>query len=480
VLTANLDFSGSKAAIDKKQYDKINIQGTAGLTNLKYSSKDYPGGIAIENAKLTFNEKNITLNNLSGSYLQTDFTANGVINNLIGYAMQDQPLSGTLNVEADKINLNDWMGTPEATDTSSVIASTSSEPFLVPKGINFTINAKAGQVKYDKVTYNNLDGVLVLNDETVKLQDVKTEALEGTIGFNGFYSTKASKKEPYVALSYNLKDINIQKAFFAFNTFQKLMPVGQFLDGKLNSQLVMTGHLGGDMMPDLNSMSGKGNLLLLEGVLKNFAPLEKLANTLQIDVLKSISLKDIKNHIEFSNGKVLVTPFTVKVKDIEMQIGGTHGFDQSIDYVVAMKVPRKYLGSEGNNLVNSLATEASSKGIPVKMGDVVNLNVKMGGSISNPSIKTDLKEVAGDAVADLKQQAVDFAQEKMDAEKQKIKDSVNVVKNQVVSDVKEDLKSRLLGSKDSTQKTSNLDSTKKKAEQTVKNTLGGLFKKKKK
>jgi hypothetical protein len=312
------------------------------------------------------------------------------------------------------------------------------------------------------------------------LENVRADALDGTVSFSGFYSTKANKKQPYIALSYNLKDINIQQAFFAFNTFQKLMPVGQFLDGKLNSQLVMTGNLDGNMMPNLSSLSGKGNFLLLEGVLKKFAPLEKLANTLQIDELNSISIKDIKNQIEFSNGKVLVKPFTVNVKDIEMQIGGTHGFDQSIDYVIAMKVPRKYLGKEGNNLVNNLASQASSKGIPVKLGDVVNLNVKMGGTITSPSIKTDLKEVAGDAVADLKQQAADFAKEKVDAEKQKIKDSANVVKNQVLQDVKEDLKGKLLGSKDSTQNTTNIDSTKKKAEQTIKNSLDGLFRKKKK
>jgi hypothetical protein len=219
---------------------------------------------------------------------------------------------------------------------------------------------------------------------------------------------------------------------------------------------------------------------LLEGVLNKFAPLEKLASALQIDELKSITIKDIKNHIEFANGKVLVKPFTVKVKDIEMEIGGMHGFDQSIDYVVAMKVPRKYLGTEGNNLVNNLASQASSKGIPVKLGEVVNLSVKMGGSISNPSVKTDLKEVAGDAVADLKQQATDFAKEKVETEKQKIKDSVAVVKNQVINDVKEDVKNKIFGSKDSTQKTSNLDSTKKRAEQTLKNTFDGLFKKKKK
>ena len=432
--------------------------------------------MTISNTQLTFNQKNVALNNLNGNYLNTNFTANGALNNLIGYAMQDQTLSGTLNVTADKMNLNNWMGTDTVATTSS---DASSEPFLVPDNINFTINAKAGQVKYDKVDYKNINGVLVLNDQTVKLQNVKTEALDGTIAFNGSYSTKTNKKEPDISISYDVKDLDVQKAFFAFNTFQKLMPIGKFLDGKLNSKLTMTGNLNGDMMPDLSSLTGQGTLLLIEGVLQKFAPLEKLANALQIDELKSITIKDIKNYIEFANGKVLVKPFNIKVKDIDMQIGGMHGFDQSIDYVVAMKLPRKYLGKQGNDLINGLATQASNKGIPLTLGETVNLNVKMGGSLTNPSIKTDLKEVAGDAVADLKQQAVDFAKQKVDSTKQTIKDSVKAVKNQVVNDVKEDLKNRVFGNKDSV-KTSNTDSTKKKAEQTIKNTFNDLFKKKKK
>lgn len=477
-LNADISFAGNKTAIDRGEYDKININGKAGLNKLKYVSKEYPTGITIDNTQLTFNQKNVTLNSLSGNFMNTNFTANGVLNNLVGYAMQGQVLGGNLNVTADKMNLNDWMGTDTST-VSSGSAETTSEPFQVPGDINFTLNAKAGQVKYDKVTYSNIDGVLILNDETVKLQNVKTEALDGTMAFNGSYSTRLNKKEPKIALSYDVKGLDVQKAFYAFNTVQKLMPIGQFLDGKLSSQLTMVGNLHGDMMPDLGSLSGQGNLLLLEGVLKKFAPLEKIANTLQIDDLKSITIKDIKNYIEFTNGKVLIKPFNIKVKDIDMQVGGMHGFDQSIDYVVSMKVPRRYLGTQGNNLLNNLATQASNKGIPVKLGEVVNLNLKLGGSLTNPSVKTDLKEVAGDAVADLKQQAVDFAKERVDAEKQKLKDSVTAVKNQVVNDVKEDIKNKIFGSKD-TLKTGNADSTRKKAEQTLKNTVNDLFKKKKK
>ena len=478
MLNADLGFSGNKTAIDKNEYDKINLSGTAGLNNFKYVSKDYPTGITIAASQLAINARSIDLKNLKGNYLNTNFTANGVVENLVGYAMQDQPLTGTMNVSADKMNLNDWMGTDTAASTTSANTA-SSGPFLVPSGINFIINATADQVKYDKVDYRNVNGTLLLNDQSVKLKNVKTEALDGTVAFNGSYSTKTNKKNPDIAISYDIKNVDVQQAFFSFNTMQKLMPIGQFLAGKLNSQLSMTGSLDGSMMPNLRSLTGKGNLLLIEGILKNFAPLEKIASTLQIDELKSVSIKDIKNYIEFANGQVLVKPFNVKVKDIEMQIGGMHGFDQSIDYIVQMKLPRKYLGSDGNNIVNNLAAQASSKGIPVKLGDFINLNIKLGGSLTNPSISTDLKEATGDAMKDMQQQAVDFAKAKADTVKQTVKDSVNVVKKQVMEDVKDEVKNKIFGNKDST-KTSNLDSTKKKTEQTVKNTLNSLFNKKKK
>jgi hypothetical protein len=476
IMNADLNFSGYKAAIEKSEYDKINTAGIVDFRNIKYTSKDYPTGINVIKTDLSFNQKNIELNSLAGNYLNTNFTAEGALSNLVGYALQNQTLAGELNVTADEMNLNDWLGT----DTAASSVNNPSVPFLVPANINFIINTKLNKVKYDKVDYNNINGSLTLSDETIKLQNVRTEALDGVINFNGLYSTKTNKKEPDVAISYDIKDVDVQKAFYSFNTVQKLMPIGQFIAGKLSSQLSMTGKLNGDMMPDLSSLTGNGNLLLLQGILKKFAPLEKLASTLQIDELKQVSIKDIKNYIEFANGKVLIKPFTIKVKDIEMLIGGTHGFDQSLDYLIQMKLPRKYLGAQGNALVNNLVTQASNRGVPVTIGDVVNLNINMRGTIANPTIKTDLKEMAGDASNELKQQAVDFAKAKVDSTKHAVKDSANVIKQQVTAGLKEEAKKQLFGNKDSGSTKPSIDETKKKAESTIKNTLGSFLNKKKK
>lgn len=424
------------------------------------------------------------IGSVTGRYMNTGFTAKGDLQNVQGFLLNTGTLKGVVDLTADQLDLNQWMGTTASTDTNS---TSSSGPFLVPAGLDLLIRTKAGSVRYDKVDYQNINGLIQIAQETVTLKELKTEALGGTITLNGSYSTLASKKDPAISIDYDIDKVDAQKAFMAFNTVQMLMPIGQFIGGSLSSEFAMTGKLNDQMMPLFNSLTGKGNFLLLNGFLSKFKPLEKIASTLQIDQLKEISVKDIKNYIEFANGKVLVKPFTVKVRDIEMEIGGLHGLDQSIDYVIQMKVPRKYLGNQANLLVNDLVTKATAKGIPVQMGETVNLVMKMGGSLTNPTLRTELKEAAGNAADELKNQAVAFAKEKADTAKATIRDSANALKKEITEDIKKgiqnEIKNKLFGKDTAAVKDTAagkpLEDTKKKSEQKVKNTLDKLLNRKK-
>jgi hypothetical protein len=263
----------------------------------------------------------------------------------------------------------------------------------------------------------------------------------------------------------------------AFNTVQKLMPIGKFLAGKLSSQLNLSGKLGENMMPDLNTLTGVGNVLMLEGVLSSFAPLDKISQTLNVNTLKNISAKDIKTFFEFANGNVLIKPFTVKVKDIEMEIGGLHGLTQSMDYTINMKIPRAMMGEKGNTLVNNLTQQINAKGVPIKVGDIVPIQIKVGGSITSPTIKTDLKQTTTSLTQDIKNQAIDFAKAKADSAKAAIKDTLNAAKNQLLKNAKDELTKKLLNPKDSSNN-NNVDDTKKQLEEKGKGLLKNLFKKK--
>ena len=476
LLNADVSVKGNVSDIEKQQYDKFSAAGTIGLNDFLYVAKDYPTGVKINTLQTSFTPKQIDISSLNGQYLSTNFNGTGQINNLLNYMLQNKPLQATLNVNADKLNLNDWMGTSADTTTTGPAAA----PFAVPANLNVTLQTKVDKVHYDKTDIDNLTGTLLINNETVFIKDVKGNALDGTLGVNGQYSTLQSKAKPDIALDYAVTGVDVQKTFYAFNTVQKLMPIGKFIAGKLTSQMSVKGKLGDNMMPDMNTLTGNGNLLLIQGFLSKFAPLDKIAATLNVKELEQISLKDVKNYFEFSNGKVLVKPFTFKVSGIDMEVGGLQGFDQSLDFIVNMKLPRALMGTQGNQLVNNLVTQVNSKGVPLKVGDIVNLNLKLGGFIKSPTVKTDLKQGAANLADQMKQQVTDFAKAKIDSTKlavtNAVKDTVKSLKNQALNAAKDELAKQLGGG----DKNAATDSTKTKPnpKESLKGLMNNLLKKK--
>ena len=213
-----------------------------------------------------------------------------------------------------------------------------------------------------------------------------------------------------------------------------------------------------------------------------------LASKLKLTELEKISVKDIKQYFEFVNGKVLVKPFTVKIKDIEMEIGGMHGFDQSMDYLVNMKVPRAKLGTEANQLINGLAAELTKKGLAVNPGETVNLKVNMGGTLTNPQLNYNLSQAGTSLASELESKVKDIAAEQkakadsaLDVAKQRAKDSLAAIKAEVLKDAQKELAKKLLGAKDSTAAgDSGKTSTPKRAEEAAKGILNDLLRKKKK
>lgn len=478
LLNADLQARGYMSAIEKQQYEAFHAAGNLSVNNLLYKSKDYPEGVKVSSLHMAFNPKNVTISDFNGQYLGTNFSANGEVNNLLAYVLRNEALNGRLALKADQINLDKWMATGSSETSSKPADTAAAVPFAVPNNLDFTVQAQADKVHYDKVDLNNLSGSLLIKDETVTMKDIKANALQGSMKIDGTYSTKNDKNHPDISLAYDVKELDVQQTFKAFNTVQKLMPIGQFLSGKLSSQLTVKGKLGKDMSPQINTLSGDGNLLLIQGFLKKFAPLDQLANQLNVSALQDISIRDIKNYFAFQNGRMTVNPFRVKLPNMNMLIGGSHGFDQSMDYTMQLALPRALLGQKGNALVNNLVSQATSKGIPVQLSDTVYLNVLLGGNIMKPSVKTDLKEAAGKAAENLKDQATAMIKNKVDSAKQTVKDSLAQVKNQAVSAVKDELKNKLLGGKDSTG-SGNIKDAGKAAEKTLNNTLKGLLNKRK-
>jgi hypothetical protein len=414
MLIAGVHAKGDIPEMENHTKDPFEAGGDFRLENFSYSSKGFPEGIVLDQLLMEFNPKNVSVKEMKGVYLSTHLGVSGKLNNLFDFALRNQPLNASIDMKTDELNLREWINNNK---NVSAPAGTNTV-FVVPDNIDFTVHAEANQFHFDNLDLQNLTANLTVSDQTVHLLQVKANGLDGDIILDGTYSTLENKENPDFALNYDVKALDVQKTFFAFNTIRKIMPVAKFISGNINAHMSLNGRLNDDMTTDLRTLYGEGQVELLTGTMKDFGPMDKLSQSLDITELKDIPMKEVKADFSFRSGKVAVSPFFVQSGNIEMEIGGSHGFNQSVDYRISLKVPRSQLGNKGSNFVKHVVEQAAVKGIPVKLKDAVSMNVQICGAINSPDVKEDMDAMVDHAATDLKKEIDDFVNAKLDSAKQ--------------------------------------------------------------
>jgi hypothetical protein len=466
-LDADFHAKGNIPGPEKRKKDNFQSSGKLSLTDFSYASIAYPRGLSLNELLVDFNPKAVQIRSMKGAYHATIIDANGTLNNLYEYALGNKPLNASIDVKTEEFNLREWV----RSDFDTVItgAALVNKPFIVPGNINVTINAEAAKFHYDNLDLQNVSGKLEIADQTVHLHQVKANGLDGEVLIEGSYSTLEGGENPEIALIYDVKALDIQKTFFAFSTIRKLMPVAKYMAGKIDAHLSLNGRLHSDMSTDPLTLKGDGNVHLLEGTLKDFSPVDKLSQSLDIAALKDMPLKDVTAEFSFKDGKVQISPFNARSNDIELAIGGTHGFDQSLDYIISLKVPRQQLGKKGTLFVKNVVTQAADKGIPVNLGDAVTMNVKMNGSINAPDVKEDMDAVVDNAANDLKKEVNAFVNAKLDSAKQQLRKPSSASKKKLFMQTSYKSKSKTKKSPASAHKSSSHSGSKKKHKKSTRN-----------
>jgi hypothetical protein len=231
---------------------------------------------------------------------------------------------------------------------------------------------------------------------------------------SGIYNTKNIKK-PDVDIDLKINDVLFTEVFKQVQTVKKLAPIFANTSGRFSSTMTMYTTLGNDMMPVLNTLSGKGVLVSKNLAIKNVKVLHTLGSVLKRDELKDPEIEKVSIPFEIKNGRVYTDPFDINIADTKINVEkGSTGVDQTIDYTMKVAIP-----TSGNNVFK-----------------LSKLGVKIGGTFTSPKISIQTKEMIKDAVATIKQQA----NKKIEEVKTVAKEQVNELKQQAKENITPNLK----------------------------------------
>lgn len=390
ILRADVKTAFDMKSVENSQYQNIKNSGNINVTGFNYSGPEMAKPVSVSVADLTFNPSKITLNKLQAKTGKSDINVSGSLDNFYGFLFKNQILKGNFNLNSSLFAVADFMS---PTTTTNDEGKKTTEQVKIPSFLDCTLTAKATTVIYDNLNLKNVAGTLIIRDQAVNLKGLTMAVFGGKIGVNGMISTK--NKVPTFDLG--LSAVDISQTFSMLNTLKTIAPIADVINGKMNSTISLNGFLTQDMIPDVKSISGDLMGNILQGSLnKNKSALltELDAKATFLD-LKDINLKDVKAVLSFKNGKVAVKPFILKHKDISVQIAGSHGFDQNMDYNLKFDVPVKYLGNDVNKLLAKV-TPADAKKI-----ESVPVNAMMSGNFKSPKVTTDVQQASKNVASQL-------------------------------------------------------------------------------
>lgn len=373
LVQADLEFGGRLSMVEKEQFEQMQAKGSLRLNQMKLVLKDMPP-VDIQQSVFTFSPRYLQLSETTVNIGKNDLTLDSRFENYLGYALKGSTLKGTLNVSSNHLNLNDFMSADTTAAVAEVPADTAAMGVIrVPENIDFQMQAAFRELLFDKMTLTDGKGTLLVRNGTVDMRNLSFNTMGGSVTMNGAYAAP-QKKQPELNAAFDMRNISFAQAYQDLGLVQQLAPIFAGLKGNFSGNLQIDTPLDATMSPVMSAVQGKGALSTKDLSLSGVKFIDQVADIVKKPSLKEIKVKDLNIDFEIKDGRVTTKPFDLKLGDYNMNLSGSTGLDQTIDYTGKITMP--------------------AGGIASKLGTV---DMTIGGTFTSPKVGIDMASLARNA-----------------------------------------------------------------------------------
>ncbi len=322
--------------VSSSMYELTPISGDIETRNVTYvNSRDTLLSAVTAKAR-------IAINHLSSVEIKGDFWKNnvdfkGTINKWQSYAFSDDRLSVVGDLRSSFINLD------FTSDTTSEYDSTS----IVSLDFNIDTDLQLDVQKFDwgNVHATALSGHLLWDKTGMKYRNFAFNAWNGKNELDADLVQYSDRFEVHsTSISEN---ISLPQLFDEFKNFEQTEFTADILKGNLTTTIKL------DMFFDRQFNLIEDKLVCLadfeinDGRLTNYQTMESLSSFVELEDLRDIRFEKLANVIEISDRTISIPTMSIKNNAINLEIGGTHDFDNYMNYRMKIRVTELLASKSG-------------------------------------------------------------------------------------------------------------------------------------
>jgi hypothetical protein len=349
--------------------------GSFDIQGARLRTPYFPARTQITGGALQFSTDSLHLTTLQLRIGQSSMNLSGKIHGIRQALLRNGRIKADLSIDAQTINLNQLIralvaGSNYATmdstaknaatadvmndDTDAAEASaadSTSGVFIVPRNIDFTLQASAKKVLYSKLELEDINTRIFIRNQAIHLPEIAFRSNVGDMRMSFSYQAPDATGA-HISATMALQRIQVKQLIETFPLFDTLTPMFRSFEGLVECNIVAAADLDSLMnvqFPTAEaSCAVKGqHLVLLDG--ETFT---EIAKTLRFKNKQRNLIDSVSVEMILRDNHLIIFPFHLTIDRYQVAVGGTQYLNMDFDYhitVLKSPIPFKFgLNLKGN------------------------------------------------------------------------------------------------------------------------------------
>jgi hypothetical protein len=318
---------------------------------------------------------------------QSDIQMKGVFQNIVSFFQNNGKLDALVEVSSSYLDIQDL-----ATETKSEEIR-DGKHWIMPVNLSGTVTLNAQEIKYEKHLFKRFKGTLQIAEHALHFSDVTVNNAKADI--RGSVSIEEKSQEIFTITTQIASDnIEFKPLFKEWNNFEQDIISENNIDGKVHVTLDFTAPF--DLKNGVRKQQIRSiiHLKIMEGRLKEVPTFKAITESLKTssakyvlgktnlhdfeNKLRDLTFETLENTLIIRNGQLEIPSMMILSSALDMELVGTHGFDDKIDYRFAFRYREVKTQKKQDEF-----------GTIIDDGTGIKIYIRMSGTSDNPTIEWD-------------------------------------------------------------------------------------------
>lgn len=284
---------------------------------------------------------------------KSDFQLIGKLSNLNAYLNKTGLLKGDFNFVSSTTDVNylmelvngfgyedtlevqsaDAVGSPQKEPATSV--NTSSGPFLVPKGIDFTLNVWVNEAFVATDVLSDVRGTVTVKNGMLGLESVLFTSSAARMQLNALYHTPR-RNHLFLGIDFHLTHIEIGELLTMIPDIDTIMPMLRSFGGRGEFHLAAETYLDSTYTFKPSTLRGVASVSGEDLVLMDGETFSEIAKTLMFNKKTQNKVDSLAAEFTIFKTEVEIYPFQIVMDKYKAVVSGKHNLDMNFNYHISL------------------------------------------------------------------------------------------------------------------------------------------------